>query len=244
MREETFSFSERLNELDEHLSRFLPAMLLGLAKSKDKTEMLRTVDIWLEKNIHLATITRFLAAKPDFDGDRAHRALNVAIQHRNSRAVLDILEIALRRFSADKPRTKSLFAEAVKFFSETKDASWLDEAWIYFRKDGLIDELDERGVESLLENLVFRPAVNYHDEELLKILATTAPDKVIDLFGRRLLHDETLRGNRSETDDDVVDEDRYEPIPFSFGDLKSALKPYPRLILDKAGLACKNIGTV
>jgi hypothetical protein len=31
-----------------------------------------------------------------------------------------------------------------------------------------------------------------------------------------------------------VDEDRYEPIPFSFGDLKAALKPYPRLILDKA----------
>lgn len=227
-----FLFYTRLNDLDEHLSRFLPAILLGLANSKNKSETLATIDAWLEKNLHLAKITRFLAAKPDFDGDRAERALKVAIQHRNSRSVLDILEIALRRFGADKVRAKFLFAEAVEFFSETKDARWLDEAWIYFQKDGLISELDEYTVESLLKNLVFRPEINYHDEELLKIFAATAPDKVIDLIGRRLLHEEQIRRDRSETDD--VDEERYEPIPFSFGDLKDALKPYPRLILDKA----------
>ena len=227
-----FLFSERLDELDERLARFLPAMLLGLARSTDEEKALSIVDVWLDNNIHLEKITRFLAVKIDFDGDRLAKALNVGVRHRNLRAVLDILETALKRFDADKIRTKALFVEAIQFFSETEDARWVDEAWVYLEKDGLLGELDAQEVEVVLGSLVFRSTIDYHDEELLKIFAAATPDKVIKLFGRRLSREEELRGDQSETEETV--ENRYEPIPFSFGDLKDALKTYPRLILEEA----------
>ena len=92
---------------------------------------------------------------------------------------------------------------------------WCDAA----DETSLFSSLDERQAQSLLAALLMVPEIDYHEECILSAIAKRFPEIVLDWFGSRL----------ARSKDEAVT--NYSAIPYSFSELREALKLHPQKIL-------------
>ena len=211
------------------LAPFIPAILRGLSLSKRADDMLVIVDRWITNAEHLEKVARFLGNQDNFDAERIKSLLAASIESECTDAIFEVLEACIKLYDADDSgKAKELFLECINYFTANKDARWLNHAWIFVHKTKLFDQLSADEVANVLDNLIYRPKIDYHDETLLEVFAKEDPNAVIKYFDSRLIYGREIDEDESE----VAYIDQYEPVPFDFQKLNTVLSTQPQLMLD------------
>lgn len=195
-----------LDRLGEDLAAFLPAMLRGMEGTPRWSAAKQRVDQWLTQRRYLSQILWYQRFTDKIDVALFKRALGLAIEDGNDRAVMNAAEICAAR-SDVIPREEigSIFASAIGYFKAKNNTNWANAIWANFGSGSLPASLTEEQIDLVLSALVPRRSIDTSAEWVLAPIAKHHPKKIIDFFGERL---------KQRDDDDVVD--HYESVPFSF----------------------------
>lgn len=195
-----------LDRLGEDLAAFLPAMLRGMEGTPRWSAAKQRVDQWLTQRRYLSQILWYQRFTDKIDVALFKRALGLAIEDGNDRAVMNAAEICAAR-SDVIPRKEigSIFASAIGYFKAKNNTNWANAIWANFGSGSLPAILTEEQIDLVLSALVPRRSIDTSAEWVLAPIAKHHPKKIIDFFGERL---------KQRDDDDVVD--HYEAVPFSF----------------------------
>jgi hypothetical protein len=199
-----------IDRLEKPLTGFLGVMLSGLAQSSQSAALEKRIEEWLAEDRYLVEIAHSLKFVPGFDGAKMKRLLEAGIRRDKEGVIVQVLETAFRRY---KDGTKALIDEVllpgINYFTQKKDARWINLAWFLPKEESFVRDLTDEGVEAVLQNLLYAPRVDTHAEFILIQIAKTRPTRVFDFFEERL---------KFSTAPDVVK--GYEPIPYEFYELK------------------------
>lgn len=199
-----------IDRLEKPLTGFLGIMLSGLAQSSQSAALDARIEEWLAQDRYLVEIAHSFKFAPRLDGAKLKRLLEAGIRLDNEGVIIQVLETAFRRY---KDATKALIDEVllpgINYFTQRKDAQWVNLAWFLPKEESFVRDLTDDGVEAVLQNLLYMPRIDTHAEFILIQIVNARPTRVFDLFEERL---------KFSTAPDVVN--GYEPIPYEFHELK------------------------
>jgi hypothetical protein len=199
-----------IDRLEKPLTGFFGIMMSGLAQSSQSAALDARIEEWLAQDRYLVEIAHSFKFAPRLDGAKLKRLLEAGIRLDNERVIVQVLETAFRRY---KDATKALIDEVllpgINYFTQRKDAQWVNLAWFLPKEESFVRDLTDDGVEAVLQNLLYMPRIDTHAEFILIQIANARPTRVFDFFEERL---------KFSTAPDVVN--GYEPIPYEFYELK------------------------
>ena len=202
-----------IDQLDESLGEFLSSMLLGLSKSRCKSDMQRRISKWVSEKAYLQHIALYLCHSDEFDAKLLERILKAGIGSGNCSAVLNVLRKATKQYTSGADDIiRMFFIPAVEYLSEKKYQRWVIATW----PTPLLLDLNSDQADSVLQALIPFANVDYHSEMILTPIAQNFPAKVIHFFGKRL-----------ELEENKAVYDGYQAIPFKLHELHQPLAENP-----------------
>jgi ppGpp synthetase/RelA/SpoT-type nucleotidyltranferase len=203
-----------IDRLEKPLTGFLGVILSGLAQSSQSAALEKRIEEWLAEDQYLVQIAHYFKFAPQLDQGLLKRLLEAGIRLNDEDVIVQVLDTAFRRY---KDGTTALIDEVIlpgiTYFTNKKDARWVNLAWFVPKADSFVRDLTDQGVEVVLQNLLHAPRIDTHAEFLLVHIADARPTRVFDLFVERLKY---------STSSDS--EGAYEPIPYEFYELKNSFQ--------------------
>lgn len=212
-----------IDRMDDALANFLPAMLCGLEKSdlwKDTSGKIRS---WIDKGKYIRQIIDYCGRSTKFEFKTLEKAIREAIKIDDELAVLFGIQVSVKRFcDASERIIEDAFLPALRFLASRGNHDWVNAVWFVSRAGRLFHNLTATQQDEILASIVSYPEVDFRVEEILKAIAESAPQKVIEFFEFRLKFDDE---NRSSL--------RYSAIPFEFSQCDSVLQKVPNKVIGK-----------
>jgi ppGpp synthetase/RelA/SpoT-type nucleotidyltranferase len=199
-----------MEKLDEKLAGFLGVMLAGLAESERAEEANAKIAACLSEDKYLVQIAHYYRFAAKLDASVLSEVLNAGIRLKSDEIVSQVLATVFVRYKdGTRDLLESIIIPAIQYFGEKHDTRWVNLAW-YLPRDRtpLVDLTDEQ-VGIVLDNLVHADRIETHTDMLLTIIAERFPERVFDLFGRRLVNAATREESSS-----------YEAVPHRFYQLQ------------------------
>ncbi len=197
------------DRLGDDLANFLPAMLRGMEVASRWFAAKARIDQWVSKRRYLSQILWHQRFTDKVDVDLIKRALALAVEDANDRAVMNAAEICAARSDAiPHEELGAIFTSAISYFKSRDNTVWVNAIWGHIAKGSLVESLTPEQIDLVLSVLVPRRGIDHHAEYVLVPIAKRFPMKVIDFFGARF---------RQREEEDVVD--HYEAVPYSFTSL-------------------------
>jgi ppGpp synthetase/RelA/SpoT-type nucleotidyltranferase len=197
------------DRLGDDLANFLPAMLRGMEVASRWFAAKARIDQWVSKRLYLSQILWHQRFTDKVDVDLIKRALALAVEDANDRAVMNAAEICAARSDAiPHEELGAIFTSAISYFKSRDNTVWVNAIWGHIAKGSLVESLTPEQIDLVLSVLVPRRGIDHHAEYVLVPIAKRFPMKVIDFFGARF---------RQREEEDVVD--HYEAVPYSFTSL-------------------------
>lgn len=210
-----------LDRLGEDLAAFLPAMLRGIEVTPRWSAARQKIDQWVTQRRYLSQILWHQRFTDKIDIELIKRALALAVEDGNDRAVLNAAEICAARSDVMlREDIGVIFASAIGYFKAKNNTNWANAIWANFGKSSLPGSLTEEQIDLVLSALVPRRSIDTSAEWVLAPIAKHYPEKIIDFFGERL---------RQRDDDNVVDQ--YEAVPYTFTTLRPHLAATGKYVL-------------
>lgn len=207
-----------VTNIDADLVRFLPSILRGLATSERQEEVRPLADKWLIESMYLLQIVIYCGVAPTFDATLLERALNAAIEKGDEVAVIRAMEVAARQDAASDELIERVFLPGLRYLASIRDTRWVQAVWPFARKSAVFSSLNEVGVDEVLASLMREEKLGHESEWVMAVIAKNWPIKVVDYFIGRLRF-----ANSNEASND------FEPVPFSFSELR---KPLASVVAD------------
>jgi len=215
------SFIERK---DNSLMRFLPAMLIGLARSQEREEVQLRIESWLDHGEHIGAIAWYLRFTDRFDKELLCRTLVSAQRHGDVDGLRNVLLAAVTQFSSNPgDLIDGVFLPALKALAKLGNFSWIGQAWFSWLNNNLIASLDEAQAGIVLNALIDYPELVYGAEYICASIANHWPALVVQFLGDRQLY--------AEGEDAPA---RYDALPFNVFELRAPLALVPDLMLTAA----------
>jgi ppGpp synthetase/RelA/SpoT-type nucleotidyltranferase len=210
-----------IDKLDGPLQNFLPGMLSGLLASSERDRLLAMIGGWLDKGRHLDDVTWFLRSAEPFDEELLLRATQSALQYGDARGVRNAVLACADQYDKH-PGTliERIFLPALRYLSGAQDFSWIRMSWVSWMNRSIIEALDERQADVVLEALLPYPQLEYAAEDIAASIAKRCPERVIDFLGKR---QQRKRAGQASAE--------YDAVPFSVHDLRAPLAAAPDLML-------------
>jgi ppGpp synthetase/RelA/SpoT-type nucleotidyltranferase len=197
-----------LADLDGRLSGFLPAMLIGLSEGPAADEGVTLIRSWLRERRHVAAVMRYLRFTKPAVPDLLDAAMSAAIETEDDAALRDAVHVASAHHSdVEGGLIDSILMPAIEQLTAHGKTWWVDEMWFLTRESPLFADLTADHAERILAAMVRRPKIEFHAQAILAALGARWPEKIIELFERRLGQPED-------------DERGYEAVPFQFHEAK------------------------
>lgn len=203
-----------IDKVGKPLTGFLGIMLSGVAESSQSAALDERIERWLAGDQYLLEIAHSFKFVPGLDGTKLKRLLEAGIRLDSEGVIVQVLETAFRRY---KDGTKSLIDEVllpgIEYFTQKKDARWVNLAWFLPAEQSFVRDLTNEGVEAVLQNLLYAPRIDTHAEFILIQIANTRSTRVFDFFEERLQFfgsPDVARG--------------YEAVPYEFYELKKSFQ--------------------
>jgi hypothetical protein len=194
------------DRLGDDLANFLPVMLRGMEGTAGWPAAKARIDQWVWERRYLSQILWHQRFTDKIDVEHIKRALALAVEDANDRAVMNAAEICSARSDAiPRDELGAIFTLAISYFKSMDSTVWVDVIWANIIRGSLVECLTHEEIDLVLSALVSRRNIDYHAEYVLAPIAERFPEKVIDFFGSRL---------RQREDEDAVD--HYEAVPYSF----------------------------
>jgi len=211
------------DRLDSALSSFLSAMLCGLEKASLKEMAFEKVRDWIKEHKYLRQIINYCARSSQLDFDILESAVRSVIQTNDEPGVLYAIQASVARFSDAPDRMiEGVFLPALRYLNAMENHHWVDAVWPRSRAGGLFQNLTAEQQDEVLAAMVARPEVNFRDEDLLKAIGESAPEKIIDFFSTRLKFEATVRPML-----------RYSAVPYALSQCRSVLQQVPDRVVQE-----------
>lgn len=195
-----------IDRLGERLTGFLGVILSGLAKSDQQAALDAKMAEWLAHETHLVEMAHYVQFAPEFDASLLQKILALGIKRNDDSVVVQVMASFAKRYGeASQDTIKTIFLPAIEYFTQRRDARWINLVWFIPKERSPLRALDGEQAGMVLDSLVYLPEIDTHAEWVLARLAEKCPEKVFDLFGARLKYADARE-----------DDSRYEDIPFQF----------------------------
>jgi len=199
-----------LREHDAALQKFIAPLLLGLLQSTEKQAALAVRDTWLNEKKHLWALTKVCEHAPDFDIAFFKKLVHTAMAQDDTSVLSDAVSvIAAKVDTGGDTLVNTLFADIIRKLTECASAAWVYEFWFRAERQKISAIMTENTIDTVLQNCVYLPRIDYHAEYTLQDIAARFPLKIVDLFRARL--------ESGKTGD-------YEAVPYNLSEIPSVLE--------------------
>jgi hypothetical protein len=199
-----------LREHDAALQKFIIPLLLGLLQSAEKQAALAVRDTWLNEKKHLWALAKVCEHAPDFNivffKKLAHTAM---AQDDTSVLSTAVSVIAAKVDTGGDAFVNTLFPDIIRKLTECASAAWVYEFWFRTERQKISAIMTEDTIDTVLQNCVYLPRIDYHAEYTLQDIAARFPLKIVELFRARL--------ESGKTGD-------YEAVPYNLSEIPSVLE--------------------
>jgi hypothetical protein len=205
---------------EDLLASFLPAFIRGWREAVDGPDIDALMREWVSKPNLVSPVVWSFRATDEVDQSILQTALTEATKRKDRIALHNIITVTSDK--RDSGSGAGLFVRfalpAIRALTDLGEHYWTRVIW--GTKRSPIPELDVQHSRELLDILLETPRLDWHEEKILKAIAQSHPELVIDFFGHRLERHSRKAG--------------YEAIPFQFHDLSEALLPASQYLLRSA----------
>lgn len=209
-----------LTEDTAALEKFLIPILKGVWAGPTRAAARSLVEEWVRKGLHLYPSAKQFLSSADVDVDLLQAILARAAELDERSTVAAIVEVAVSNYRpSNNALIDQLFLPAIDILTRKLDARWVYNTWYRGELTDLLGDLGESGIALVLTNLEHVARIEHHVEEVLYPIAERAPDKVLELFGRRL----AIEAKRTAVPQS------FDAVPFQFYKLQEPLARDPAL---------------
>jgi ppGpp synthetase/RelA/SpoT-type nucleotidyltranferase len=214
---------EYLDQLDDRLAAFLPAILDGLDNKSSHDAVESRLWRWLNEGLYVQQIARYMRFAKKLDSAFLDGIIQTAIKQNDSLAVLYLFEVAADRHEdIEGGLIDRLFIPAVTYLASQNDTRWVNVVSPSAVKKGFLKNLSADQTKIVLNSLVRLREIDFHADEILAAIAAKQPLAVVDFFGKRM----QLTGDDRPPD--------YRPVPFNLHSLGEPLSKHPRELVSTA----------
>ena len=178
-----------IEKLDEKLTGFLGVMLAGLEESDRVAEMNSKISEWLSRDKYLVQIAHYFRFAVKLDTAILLKILEAGIRLKSDDIVSQVLAtVFVRHKDGTRDLLDIIIIPAIRYFTEKHDTRWVNLAWFLPNERTPLVDLTADQVGVILDNLVYADRIGTHTDMLLTIVAERFPERVFDLFERRLAY--------------------------------------------------------
>lgn len=211
--------------MDNHLTKlrdFLPCIFSGLW-SGNKNMIRFRMEKWIAEGLYLYQIARIFEFNGDFDEELLKKLLLKAIEEKDKNVLKQLISSVAANYSSSKQYLISdFFIPAIEELNKLEEAGWIFHLWYRIERNGILSDLGDYGVKTILSNLLNLNSIDYQAEEILTVICRSAPDQVIDFFIKRL--------NREKDREAAI---RFDAIPYEFYKLHLELSKIPEIAVNE-----------
>jgi len=204
------------------LANWLPGMLHGLSEAGHGAAVDPLIELWVAEDKHLASIAWYLQFADAFRFDLLATITTKGLAVRDDQ-VLHNIAVAAARQSTKHPHGlfDEIFLPAVQSLTSRGLFGWVGGLFNWDQL-GLLKGLSIEQVQALLALMTEVPRLGTDEEAMLAVIAREHVEAVIDLIGRRFLHER-------EAGDTY-----YEDLPYALYYLREPLAAAPVQIVAAA----------
>lgn len=201
------------------LKPFLTSLLAGLWESELNEKLIKIIFEWIEQKKNLESIANLFWFRRASDFPIMEKLFEQAKKAQDVIALTALVRGIAFSYKEEKG-VKKLFFKAIRELTKLDSTRWL---YNFYPQDrGLLDSLTDSEVKILLKNLILVEDINHNAEEVLIPISEQFPEKVVELFYKRIKSQ--VKKKRNE---------RYDAVPFSFYELQKTLAANPNVVLDE-----------
>ncbi|HAU0368272.1 TPA: hypothetical protein JBF73_03570 [Legionella pneumophila] len=205
-----------LSESSSEFEPFTLPILRGVEQTEKKDQLFSLIDFWIDADLFLIGIARFLEFSADFNPSILIRLLNKARLSKSTSLLSQIITTSVAKYQAgDKRLIKDILLPAIKLCTDQKYANWIFYIWFSKEYVSVFNAMEDSDYEVVFNNLIWLNRIDYKAEEVLLPIAEKAPLMVIRFFCNRI-------NQRFEQNGDD-----FEPLPHQFSSLSEALSKIP-----------------
>lgn len=208
------------------IERFLIPLLRGLWAGPERPTVRLLIESWIDQadasgGRYLFASTKLFLSTESLDIELLKRLLAKSATLKDLATVRQIISVAVTNYRDGNDIVLSeLFLPALAVLTREADAAWIFDAWFRREVGEVLARLDEKSVNLVLQNLRSLANIDYHAEEVLRVIAERDPEAVLAFFCDRIDLERETRATRSR---------EFEAIPFEFHKLQEPLSRIPRL---------------
>lgn len=208
-----------LDQGEDVLAAFLPAILRGLEQSEEPSSVFSLVGRWVEQGRHLAAIARHLRLTKEASADLIRKVGQKALDAKDLIATIEVIAAVVVNGMVEL--VDSVVMPGIGYFSEVGDTRWVRAISFMPELPAFIQKLSEAQCEAVLENLTLCSRIGHDEERILRLVAENFPRSVWRFLQKRL-------DRKAEHDPNG----HYEAIPYSFQKLRNPLSTDVELAVD------------
>lgn len=212
-----------LDQLDDRLAQFLPAILAGLDDGPLQGAVRERLGQWLAERRYIRQISHYLVSAKTLDDTLLDETLQAAIEQDDPIAFGNLAAVAAARHGdVEGGLVERLFIPALQYFGARDDTRWVGAVWLHAKKGSLVKDLSAEQIEFVLNSLVRYRKIDFQAEDILVPIAANHPKDIIDFFGERV---------RLMSDEPPA---YYEPVPTHLERLREPLSRHPEEFISAA----------
>lgn len=198
-------------ENKKELAPFLINLLSGIWKN-NVVRARQMIANWVEMGKYLPAWAFIFIVTDELNEPLLRQVIRQAKKQKDIRALNNTLRSILHHYPKNKHLISS-FINVIDELRKLKSYLWIDNLW--FRANPILDDLEETDWKVIFGALLLLPRVDYHAEEILKVVADKYPERIIDFFHRRV----EIKSKKKRSLDD-----HYDGVPFNLHKLGETLK--------------------
>jgi ppGpp synthetase/RelA/SpoT-type nucleotidyltranferase len=210
---------EFLKKDEKQLEQVRLDILWGIWQS-DETAAKRILNGWIDANKYLTQCGFFFVYIKKIDAPLFKKIFNKARTKKDEKTLNALVQSLAQNFGT-YPDAPAALVGLIRELTKRKNTWWVNSVWFH---SGIIEKLDEEGINAVLENLIFVPNIGYESEKILKTIAERYPLKVIKFFRDRISREGKSRKR-------TFDVRRYDAVPHNFNDLAEALRKHAEVVI-------------
>ena len=202
-----------IREHDEHLDRFMVPIIIGILQSNKKDEFQTFTKSWLAQEKHLQVMANVCEYADYFDQNLLIEVAEIAINLQDRRTLYECLSALFCKLEQYANTVfNTLLQRILEVLTEYQDSYWIQNFWYRDNLKTIIQTMEDKTIDAVLSNLTYLDRIDYMGEYILAAIAECNPTKILNFFGKRI---KSISQKEHKRD--------YEPVPFSFDQLRSPL---------------------
>jgi ppGpp synthetase/RelA/SpoT-type nucleotidyltranferase len=201
---------------EKDLEPFLIHIISGIWQSKLKSKARKIIEQWIKNEEKLDICVDLFSYVSEIDLKILEK---IFITAKKKKATEVLNKIIIATIISKNKKIKKIFLNTMIELTNNNSSEW---SRSYLGDpEFILDTLTIDEYEIILENLLLAKNISHYEEVVLYPIAKKSPEKVINLFHKRL---SCSKGKRYS--------DRYKAVPYSLGDLSKILRDKKDIVID------------